>query len=56
MSQLWRISVQKLGRDLSEASELATVLQEVAPDLTVGWRGLSGGEGGWETAARPSSE
>ncbi|KAI8470555.1 MAG: hypothetical protein J3K34DRAFT_509307 [Monoraphidium minutum] len=35
MSTLWRISVQRLGHDLSEASELATVLQEVAPGLTV---------------------
>jgi hypothetical protein len=36
MSQLWRISVQRLGRNLSEASELASVFQEVAPDLQVG--------------------
>lgn len=34
-SQLWRISIQRLGRDLSEASELATVFQEVSPDLQV---------------------
>jgi len=49
MSQLWRISVQHLGRDLSEASELATVLQEVAPELRV--EGIAA----TPTSSRPSS-
>ena len=40
MSQLWRINVQRLGRDLSEASELAAVLHEVAPHLQV--EGIAG--------------
>lgn len=35
MSALFRISVQRLGRDLSEASELAAVLQEISPSLSV---------------------
>lgn len=35
MSKLWRISLANLGRNVSEATELASILQEFAPHIKV---------------------
>jgi hypothetical protein len=36
MSQVWRISLSNLSRNLLEATELANVLQEVSSSIQVG--------------------